>query len=245
MTADNARCELHGEWVFLSASYPHPSRDPVYVATADVRAISNAVVELARAVFESGGSLVFGGHPTISPLVLRIAACAELAPGLNGALRVRIYQSAVFTSVSPIESKRIGELGVGEQIVTERVGNERPEFRDGALVPASVAQSLALMRRRMIADSAPVAGVFVGGMEGVEKEYEIAKAHSAVRCYLVAGPGGAARVLADHGEPIAPNGVGADLVQGLYRSQLFPWLMRALVADISTHVRGKTFPHKR
>ncbi len=210
MSMEFERRELHGKWVFLSASYPAPERPSVYAEKADVRAISNAVVELARAVFDAGGSLVFGGHPTISPLVLRIAESAEQPSGENGAPRVRVYQSAVFSGVEAEASKRIGQLRIGQQIATESVSGEHPIFRNGALAPESVTKSLDRMRRRMIEDN-----------------------------YLVAGPGGAARVLAERGNPVAPDDAAEDLTEALRHSQLFPWLMRSLVADMGAQAAGQ------
>ena len=239
MSREIERHELHGKWVFLSASYPAPERSCVYAEKADVRAISNAVVELARAVFDAGGSLVFGGHPTISPLVLRIAESAEEPPGENGAPRVRVYQSAVFSGVEAEASKRIGQLRIGQQIATESVSGEHPIFRNGALAPESVTKSLDRMRRRMIEDNKPVAAVFIGGMEGVEDEYRIVAEYPDVRRYLVAGPGGAARILAEQGNPVAPDDAVEDLTEALGHSQLFPWRMRSLVADMGAQAAGQ------
>src|SRR5882724_6361215 len=64
---------LHGVSVFLSASVPTPERRDEYerIPEAPLR-IEEAVVCIARAVFIEGGTLVFGAHPSISPLVARV-----------------------------------------------------------------------------------------------------------------------------------------------------------------------------
>ncbi len=232
MTVNGKTSNVRGKWVFLSASYPSRRRNPAYAETADVRAISNAVVELVRAVFDVGGSLVFGGHPTISPLVLQIAESQQIPPGEGGTPRLRIYQSAVFEDREPEASKRIGELGIGERIETPAADGESPVFHGDALDPKSVAQSLERMRRQMFEDNRPIGAVFIGGMEGVEDEFRIAADYPRVRRYLVAAPGGAAGLLADRGEPTGPSDAADDLIQGLRKSQLYPWLMRSIVSDM-------------
>ena len=54
----------------------------------------------------------------------------------------------------------------------------------------------------------------------------------------------AARVMADRGKSVAPNDVADDLKQGLRSSQLFPWLMRSLVADMGAHAGHVTASHE-
>lgn len=232
MTINVKDSNVCGKWVFLSASYPSKERDPAYAETADVRAISNAVVELVRTVFEAGGSLVFGGHPTISPLVLQIAESQRIPLGEDGAPRLRIYQSAVFEGREPLASKRIGELKIGERIETEGVEGESPVYHGETLDRKSVAKSLERMHRQMLEDNRPVGAVFIGGMEGVEEEFHIAGEFPTVRRYLVAAPGGAARLMAERDEPVAPGDASEDLIKGLRKSQLFPWLMRSIVTDM-------------
>jgi len=63
--------------VFLSASVPDPSRHAAYFQTARPARIREAVTQLARVVLPHG-LLVFGGHPAISPLVLKEAIAGAL-----------------------------------------------------------------------------------------------------------------------------------------------------------------------
>jgi SLOG cluster3 family len=60
--------------VFLSASVPLPSRNPVYFQSANIIAIRDAVRALTMVVVENQIQLVFGGHPAITPMIrLQIA----------------------------------------------------------------------------------------------------------------------------------------------------------------------------
>lgn len=77
------------EAVFLSASVPDPRRDPKYIGTADLAAIRDAVRALV-AVVAPVRTLVFGGHPAISPFVLLAARELRLEH------RVVLYMSRFF-----------------------------------------------------------------------------------------------------------------------------------------------------
>ena len=54
--------------IFLSASIPLPERDSKYIDTADIIAIRDAVIALTTVVLPHH-RLVWGGHPSITPLV--------------------------------------------------------------------------------------------------------------------------------------------------------------------------------
>ena len=162
--------------VFLSASVPDPARDPRYIQTADVTAIRDAVRALV-AVVTPVRTLVFGGHPAISPFVL------HAAHDLGTAHRVVIFVSEFFRAHVPKENLAF------------------PHIRWTAAVPGDHARSLAQMRAEMFDAFRYTAGVFVGGMEGVEQEHALFHARwPTVRTYPVASTGGAARMLLDAGE---------------------------------------------
>ena len=176
----NALPQLHGEFVFLSASFPSGARAQRFPA-ADPAGIADAVSSLARAVFEADGRLVFGAHPTISPLVLQIAA------ELDKRARVDIYQSSWFEGQVPPETLRLVDQGYG-RIVWTPADDSRDE-------------SLSTMRRRMLSE--PIAGgVFVGGMEGVVDEHNLfASLHPAAPRLAFTAPGGAASTLQNESLP--------------------------------------------
>src|SRR5438045_3972849 len=100
---------LQGRSVFLSASYPSIERAPEYFQTADPDEISHCIVAVARAVISADGRLVFGGHPSVSPLVLMIAnEYARCRQGFqkDAPPRILVYQSAVFDSHIPPATKQ-------------------------------------------------------------------------------------------------------------------------------------------
>ena len=59
------RGRMRGRAILLSASVPSMERAEIYKRIETIEAIEEAVVSMARAVFSEGGTLVFGGHPTI------------------------------------------------------------------------------------------------------------------------------------------------------------------------------------
>jgi hypothetical protein len=167
--------------IFLSASVPLPSRHPRYFDTADVLAIRDAVRALALAVSEVDATLVFGGHPAITPVIrLQIAA----AGGRVGS-RFVLHQSRYFRDDFPVDN------GAFERVeLAPKVGNDRDA-------------SLALMRERMLLGSFGAA-IFVGGMEGVEDEYKLfQQKQPGVPLFPVASTGAAARVLFERDPTIA------------------------------------------
>jgi hypothetical protein len=157
--------------VLLSASFPAGEHGRE-VAPYDVRQIADASVYVVRALFRAGHRLVFGAHPTISPLVLSIAAEQDVRE------RVEIFQSRWFEHVVPADTERLHELGFG----TIR-WIDAADSRDA---------SLRAMREAMCHEIA--AAVFIGGMSGIQEEAEIAVANGA-RCFALTAPGGATRRL--------------------------------------------------
>lgn len=135
--------------VFLSASIPDPSRDPVYHRTGDVVRIREAVAALVEVVLPRG-RLVWGGHPAIAPFVRRVAE------RLGRADRVETWQSEYFRGRIPPDTQQLPGI------------RWTPAGRDRA-------DSLAIMRRQMLAAHPYAAAVFIGGMEGVEDEYTVVR----------------------------------------------------------------------
>jgi hypothetical protein len=162
--------------VFLSASVPLPTRNPIYFATADVLAIRDAVRALAIVVAEEDAELVFGGHPAITPMIrLQVAQT-----GARVGDRFVLFQSRYFTSDFPRDNASF----------------ERVELVDE--VPSDREASLLSMRQAMLAGAFDV-GLFVGGMEGVEDEYNLFRQlQPDVPAFPIASTGAAAARLFDH-----------------------------------------------
>jgi hypothetical protein len=187
--------------VFLSASVPTPQRDPRYHATADIAAIREAIVALATVVLPKG-PLLFGGHPAISPLILLIARQLSVTE------RVIIYQSEFFRKMVPPESMAFPSI-----TWTPAEADDRQA-------------SLARMRQLMLADRPIRAGIFIGGMEGVEAEYDLfRRTHPRLPAYAIASTGAAASALfkANPGEPLDPK-----LREALKHDLVYDALFRAL-----------------
>jgi hypothetical protein len=159
--------------VFLSASIPLPDRDARYWQTADVIAIRDSIRALVSVVVPTG-QIVFGGHPAITPLIRLLVRgmAVDVRP------HVILYLSRLFE---------------------QRFPPEVAEFEDVRLVDAVAgdeAASLKEMRRTMIGNHEFDAGIFLGGMEGVEREYEMFRMiHPDKPAFPIASTGAAARLL--------------------------------------------------
>jgi hypothetical protein len=156
--------------VFLSASVPDPLRHQKYFSTGDTVAIRDAVIALLMVALPRT-RLVFGGHPAITPMVKWVA------DQLGAFDRVRMFQSKFFQKQYLKDLDLFGYIEIGEV----------PEDRD---------ESLRVMRLAMIKSEPFSAAFFIGGMEGVEAEYEMLKQERPrVPRFPVYTTGAAARIL--------------------------------------------------
>ena len=89
--------------IFLSASVP--STDNIFYEQCDPMLIQAALRTFLYTVV-GRKHLVFGGHPTISPLIL--AVCEDL--GVDNRAAVTIYQSKYFAEVAPKVNLRFENL---------------------------------------------------------------------------------------------------------------------------------------
>lgn len=160
--------------VFLSASIPYLDRDKKFYDTADIVAIRDAVRALATVVIPKA-HLVWGGHPSITPLIRFVME------RMNADLKkhITLYQSLFFEENFPADNFAF------ENIVL----TERKSTRD---------ESLELMRNRLINDNDFKIGIFIGGMEGINDEYVLFKdRHPDALILPIASTGAAAKMLYD------------------------------------------------
>ncbi len=163
--------------VFLSASVPNR---PEWVADSKPIEIEEAVICLARAVFARGGRLLFGGHPSISPLIAAVAGEYFPVDPTRQIRPVITFQSKFFRDNLPNETWELYRMGWASiEWTPEEMRNGLPD-RD---------ESLNAMRRRMLLDPTligadremqaavqrnllgpPKAMVAIGGMEGIAEE---------------------------------------------------------------------------
>ena len=157
--------------IFLSASLPSPGKENYY-ETADAMAI-HAAVRAAVLVVAPKARLIWGGHPAITTMVHHTIGrmSAESRELLT------VYQSDYFKSVFPKEQQFF------KHVISV------PETPDKKI-------SITRMRHQMIEENNFKAALFIGGMKGVEKEYEIFRqAHPHALLIPVASTGGAAKII--------------------------------------------------
>jgi hypothetical protein len=159
--------------MFLSASVPLPSRNRAYFDNANIIAIRDAVRALTMVVVESHIQLVFGGHPAISPMIrLQIAQT-----GTKVGDRVVMFQSRFFEREFPEDNAAFEHVELVDAIQNDRQ------------------KSLLHMREVMLARPFH-SGLFIGGMEGVEEEYNMfLQLQPGVPAFPVASTGAAAAML--------------------------------------------------
>ena len=161
--------------IFLSASIPLPERDEKYIGTADIIAIRDAVIALTTVVLPSH-RLIWGGHPSITPLVYHVMERLNL----NIQEHVTLYQSRFFEKYFPEDNNKFENV-----ILTDNINDDK-------------AQSLLYMRNKMLDESEFSAGIFIGGMEGVEEEYDMfIKKHPKALALPIASTGAAAKKIYD------------------------------------------------
>ena len=158
--------------VFLSASVPN-----VGDGNYDYLRIHDIVVTLTYEIIKRGGTLVFGGHPTITPIIQNVMEIMGFDRQSGIYPDIRLYQSKYFKEEYPLEVKLFPEKLLQE---TE-IRGENIETGE-----KSKQESLKYMRTRMIVDDGIkfTSAVFLGGKyeitpkdSGVWEEYEMFKMH--------------------------------------------------------------------
>ncbi|MBK7129070.1 MAG: hypothetical protein IPM74_03710 [Crocinitomicaceae bacterium] len=160
--------------IFLSASIPVQERHRKYIDTADVIAIRDAVRALATVVIPKS-HLVWGGHPAITPLIHYVMR------KMNADLKehITLYQSEWFKDTFPKDN-----LFFENVVITDK--------------KETLGSSLELMRNSMIKNHPYKAGIFIGGMDGIEEEFNLFRqTHPSALLLPVASTGAAAKIIHD------------------------------------------------
>lgn len=158
--------------VFLSASIPYPDRDKKFYDTADIVSIRDAVRALATVVIPKA-HLIWGGHPSITPLIRFVMDRMNI----DLKKHITLYQSLFFEEYFPSDNFAF------ENIVLTETKNNRDE-------------SLVLMRSKLINENDFKVGIFIGGMEGINDEYVMFKErHPNALILPIASTGAAANIL--------------------------------------------------
>jgi SLOG cluster3 family len=234
---------LHGHAVFLSASFPSRERAPSFFESADPDEITQAIVATCRAVFSAHGRLVFGGHPSVTPLVMMVAE-EYLPESVEERLKLReeqmtpviAYQSESFREALPQSTRNLEIWGLGDLRWINAKG-ATPRFTSaGTLIRGSADPALQFMRERMLDETKPIAGVFIGGMEGIYDEADLFRdVCKGWPLYFIGAPGGAARDLAERESLEFTSRSGLSSLE-LAKNRSYPALLQRVVIDTATRL---------
>lgn len=189
--------------IFLSASIPTDKRDERFIKIKNAQIqIEEAVIGLSRNIFSENGKIIFGGHPSISPLVAMVAMEYDInkdneniSQNENVKKRITIFQSKAYEAVIPKETTSLYDLGYSDIIWTDAKGGE--EFNPKIQKTSQCHESLEFMRREMLKCDID-AMVCIGGMEGVELEFAIFRElHPKKPIFILKSTGGASKFLAE------------------------------------------------
>lgn len=161
--------------IFLSASVPLPDRDSKYFETADIIAIRDAVIALTTVILQYH-RIIWGGHPSITPLIYYVMEKMNL----NIQDHVKLYQSLFFEKYFPDDNNKFRNIEF-----TENIGD--------------IHSSIQRMRERMFSENKFDAAIFIGGMDGIEVEYNMFKVYHPDALLLpIASTGAATKIVYDN-----------------------------------------------
>ena len=140
--------------VFLSASVPN-SNDTEY----DFLTIHDIVITLTETIIKTGGTMVFGGHPTITPIITNMMDLVS-EEDINNRPNIYLYQSKFFEKEYPFEVQLFPKDNLKEVDLVECNGE-----RDKDL-------SLKRLREEMINGQNFTHAIFIGGQYDVSKGIE-------------------------------------------------------------------------
>ena len=161
--------------IFLSASIPLPDRDIKYINTADIIAIRDAVIALTTVVLPHH-RIIWGGHPSITPLIYYVMKKLKI----NIQEHVTLYQSEYFKDKFPEDNNKFENVKL-----TENLGD----------IPSSIQH----MRYRIFSENKFDAAIFIGGMDGIEVEYNMFRDfHPEALILPIASTGAATKIVYDN-----------------------------------------------
>ena len=163
----------HDGPVFLSASVPE--KGDKFYETANPLLIRTAIADLVEVIL-GRKLLVWGGHPTITPIICHIAN----ENGIEFESVAIMFQSKFFLNRYPTENEKFKN-------VMEVDG-----------VKSDEKSSLKKLRKKMLSFYNYSAAVFIGGKEGVIREFEIFREYNPnAKLVVLPSTGGASKKLFD------------------------------------------------
>lgn len=189
-------------YIFLSASIPTQNRNPNYYNTMDVLAIREAIRALVAVVLPKT-ILVWGGHPAITPIIRTVSENLHI----ESKSHLVLYQSNWFKGQFPHDN----------EVFQKVMYTEKKETKEKSLIE---------MRKHMIEDHVYKAGIFIGGMEGVQEEFVLfSKAHPKAKLLPIASTGAAAKIIYDSQKEKFPK----ELENELTYMNMFKSLLKEII----------------
>jgi len=160
--------------IFLSASIPLPERHAKFIETADIIAIRDAILAFTSVVLPHH-RIIWGGHPSITPLIYYVMEKLEIDIHDH----VKLYQSLWFKEFFPEDNDKF------ENVIYTDKGHD-------------IHSSVEMLRSQMIKENSFSAAVFIGGMEGIEVEFNMFREnHPEALILPIASTGAATKVVYD------------------------------------------------
>jgi len=217
--------DLKDKFIFLSASIPTSERNEKEYLNTNPLDITDAIVALTRGILSRRGKIVFGGHPTISPLILSVAKDFISDFRKEEFPLIYIFQSQIFEENISKYTKELLALGIGVMKWTKAKKDRN--------------KSLEHMRKEMITNTPLNAAIFIGGMEGTEEEYSlITRLYPNIPVYPIATTGGAANkifienIINQETWKFPWNFEVQNLVDYLNNSKEYSFLIKQILLDI-------------
>jgi len=221
--------KLKNKYVFLSASFPEEGVKWASDFGASINPLktTSAVKAIANAIFLKGGKLVFGGHPTITPLILNVGKKYQARVLEKGESPfIKIYQSEYFKDLIIDEVSKLETAKIGEIHWTKAINGDREA-------------SLLEMRKKMIEENDPVFCVLMGGKDGIIEEFNIFhETYPKRKVYPFGTTGGASRQLLKSRRALLENlGIPEQLLQQLNQNFSYPLMAELVIGDYLKRLR--------
>lgn len=209
--------------VLISASVPDEA-----VGTPGAQRVYDFVSAIVHALFDTGVQLMFGGHPTITPLVHQVAGSrTDRRPAIS------LYQLERYRDQAPPETfdrvvfDRVHWVGVPEAALEEDLANLR--------------ESMAKLARAAVFVGGKTTG-FIGGKPGIRDEFARFRAyHADGPVYLVGGAGGETARLIHEAGPVdqEKNGLAGEARHVLHASDDAQVVAALIARDLRHNPRRK------
>ena len=212
------RKKLSGR-IFISASIPQQDRNDRYFKNSNPQDIIDCVKAITYEIIQNKMKVIFGGHPTISPVILNVKKNYPLESEERD---IYIYQSKYFEEKISENTKELAK-NFGLIVWTKKREN--------------LEESLAIMRKEMLQNGLDAA-IFIGGMEGIIKEYHLFKEfHKTKPAYVIKTTGGATEEIIDERDEMEKDGISEKTINIILNSKSYIHVARVILEDIAERLK--------